>query len=95
MSDAGADANRAWGSRLSFAALTIGLLAVQSESAGRYVVARDPTSRYGFQYVRDQKTGRWVQREFEIRAVIPAPPPAHPVELRWRLVFADIPGRIP
>jgi hypothetical protein len=25
----------------------------------------------------------------------PQPPPAHPFEFRWRLVFAEIPGRIP
>jgi hypothetical protein len=218
MFDASGNANRDGRVRLSFVALTVVLFAVQGESAGRYTVARDPASRYGFQYVRDLKTGRWVQREFEIRVdlardlpdlradsdvgnrfsvqlfkpgtaqtgglrsavpvvedgfrvwrgadvmdkhdldgkvaygvsvswpqagsetkydpmeifslsslaqteperwsawmsaaalrsgamgwwdqtmekpVIPAPPPAHPFELRWRLVFAEIPGRIP
>src|SRR5262249_39254124 len=67
MSDVSGNEVRDGRVRLSFAALTIVLLAVHCESAGRYAVARDPASRYGFQYVRDQKTGRWVQREFEIR----------------------------
>src|SRR5215470_16287738 len=65
--DASGNANRDGRMRLSFVAVTIVLLAVQCESAGRYAVAKDPASRYGFQYVRDQKTGRWVHREFEIR----------------------------
>jgi hypothetical protein len=30
-------------------------------------MAADPGSRYGFRYVRDTTTGRWVHREFEIR----------------------------
>ena len=36
-------------------------------ASSRYVVAVDPASRYHFKYVRDQKTGRWIHREFEIR----------------------------
>ncbi len=36
-------------------------------SSGRYVMASDPGSRYGFKYVRDRTTGNWMHREFEIR----------------------------
>jgi hypothetical protein len=49
--------------------LLAALLSVQCATSprGRYVMATDPGSRYGFQYVRDRTTGRWVHREFEIR----------------------------
>src|SRR5262245_26633080 len=36
-------------------------------ASGRYVMATDPGSFYGFRYVREAATGRWIQREFEIR----------------------------
>jgi hypothetical protein len=46
-------------------------------SSGRYVLAEDPGSRYGFEFVQDRETGRWVHRECELRVaaerVLPAP----------------------
>jgi hypothetical protein len=36
-------------------------------TAGRYTLERDPGSRYGFQYVRDRVTHRWVYREWQLR----------------------------
>jgi hypothetical protein len=36
-------------------------------SAGRYTMATDPGSRYGFRYVRDSESGLWVHRECEVR----------------------------
>jgi hypothetical protein len=45
--------------------------------SGRYRMARDPGSRYGFEYVRDRETGKWVNRECELRvsAARPLPEP--------------------
>jgi hypothetical protein len=37
---------------------------------GRYVLARDPGSRYDFEFVQDRETGRWVQRECELRVPV-------------------------
>jgi hypothetical protein len=46
-------------------------------SSGRYVLAEDPGSRYGFEFVQDRETGRWVQRACELRVsaerVLPDP----------------------
>ncbi len=34
-------------------------------TAGRYAMATDPASRYGFRHVRDRESGLWVHRECE------------------------------
>ena len=36
-------------------------------ASSRYMLARDPGSRYDFRYVMDRQNRRWVQRECELR----------------------------
>lgn len=45
-------------------------LSCAEKTPGRYEVARDPASRYGFTYARDKETGRWVNRECELRVSV-------------------------
>jgi hypothetical protein len=53
-------------SALAALASLLGLRCAKGPAA-RYVLAADPGSRSGFEYVRDRTTGRWLYREFELR----------------------------
>lgn len=41
-----------------------------ANGGSRYVLTRDPGSRYDFRYVMDQQTHQWVQREAELRVSV-------------------------
>ena len=47
--------------------LLLGAGCAGGQASGRYVLAQDPGSRYDFEFVQDRETGRWVQRECELR----------------------------
>lgn len=50
-------------------------LKVARTPGGRYRMATDPASRHSFQYVQDKTTGRWVNREIELRVSVRRPAP--------------------
>jgi len=54
---------------------------------GRYRMARDPGSRIGLRYVQDRETGKWVNRECELRVseARPLPDPLQDDEYGSRL----------
>ena len=50
-----------------FVIVALLLAACAENGGGRYAAATDPGSRYGFAYVIDRQTKKWVNRECELR----------------------------